>query len=86
MKKYLWIALAVIAVAALVLLLVLPRGGKAEGPKTEFLTEEGLPLDTGSSGGNAGAGQTGPAPEASPNIDPGTGMELEQDELPIATP
>lgn len=89
MKKSLWIFLAVLAIAAVLLLIFLPRLGAAEDTKTqqpEPLTEEGLPLDTNPAGTSSETQTADAQQEAAPNIDPGTGMELEEDELPIATP
>lgn len=50
-----------------------------------------LPMDTSSSGTVTGTGEIQPAPsgeqeEAAPATDPATGMELDEDELPLDTP
>lgn len=85
--KLLTVLLAVLAVAAILLVLLLPRAGEAkkDDPAAEvILNNEGLPLDTSAS--TTAAGSVGTDTESSPNIDPGTGMELEDDELPILTP
>ncbi len=61
-----------------------------ELPDEEILDEEGLPLDTGagtaSASTDAASLDTGAEEETEPNIDPDTGMEREEDELPILTP
>ncbi len=89
MKKIIWIILAVLALAAVLLLVFLPQAGAGKDTKAQEsapLTEEGLPLDTNPSGTSAETQSTDDEQEPAPNIDPGTGMELEEDELPIATP
>ena len=84
--------LVILAAVAVVLAIVLPHAGEAKDAQTAESAQEqaeDLPLDTSfvvSDSQSEIADQTDPAPEASPNIDPGTGMELEEDELPIMTP
>jgi len=89
MKKIIWIILAVLALAAVLLLVFLPHGGAGKDTKAQEpvpLTEEGLPLDTDPAGTSAENQSADAEQEAEPNIDPGTGIELDEDELPIATP
>ena len=86
-KRFLWVLVALIAIAAIVLVIVLPRGAqeKKADPVLETAgNDESLPLDTGAA--KAPSGESGEDTESAPNIDPGTGMELEEDELPILTP
>ena len=97
--------MALIAVAAVILLTVLLRGGgsgdskTADEPKTaETGNEEtdmdlDIPIDsTPMSSGSVSAPSEGedppaePTVEPTPNIDPVTGIELDEDELPIIAP
>ena len=89
MKKTIWIILAVLALAAVLLLVFLPRAGAGKDAKAQEpapLAEDGLPVDTAPADASAESQSGDAEQEAEPNIDPGTGMELEEDELPIATP
>lgn len=78
------VLLALIAVVALILMIALLRGCQQDTQTPEATVDPELPMDTSP----LEPGQTGTAVpdatgESKPNIDPETGMELEQDELPI---
>ena len=73
MKKYRWLLLALIAVVAIILMIALlggPNEEKSDKSDSYSVDAEELKEED----------------EYVPNIDPGTGMELEEDELPIMTP
>ena len=73
MKKYRWLLLALIAVVAVILMIALLGGHNEEKSNTS----DSYSVD---------AEELKEEDEYVPNIDPGTGMELEEDELPIMTP
>ena len=96
MKKGLvWALLALLVVVAVVLTIALPkRAGldrDASRPRAlsrQLLDEGELPLDSFPHDDAAALSDSAEQEdeELVPNIDPGTGMELEENELPIMTP
>ena len=98
MKKSRWILLALVIVAAVIVLAALLRScGKNEqtgeqGAYSAGAEENGddlgLPMDDSSASGDASALSDGDqaAGDSASNVDPLTGLELEEDELPIIAP
>ncbi len=83
-KRTKWVLLALIAIVAIILVVALLRGCQQDpGKNTD---PDVLPLDDSPL---ASAEQSEDAEEAveaaQPNIDPESGIELEEDELPIIT-
>ena len=71
--KHRWLLLALIAVVAIILMIALlggPNEEKSDKSDSYSVDAEELKEEN----------------ESVPNIDPNTGMELEEDELPIMTP
>ncbi len=78
------VLLALIAVVALILVIALLRGCQQDTQAPEATVDPELPMDTSAlTPGEAGSTAAGETGESKPNIDPETGMELEEDELPI---
>ena len=96
MKKGLvWALLALLVVVAVVLTIALPKraglGQDVSRPRdlSQQLLDEGeRPLDSFAHDDAAALSDSAEQEdeELVPNIDPGTGMELEENELPIMTP
>ena len=74
------VLLALIAVVALILVIALLRGCQQDSAPVD----PELPMDTSPLiPGEPSAAEPSEEGEKQPNIDPETGMELEEDELPI---
>ena len=85
-KRTKWVLLALIAVVAIILVVALLRGCQQDADKVGDPEPGELPLDD-SPLTPVDSFEEDEAPEESPkpNIDPESGIELEEDELPIIT-
>ena len=85
-KRTKWVLLALIAVVAIILVVALLRGCQQDADNVGEPESGELPLDD-SPLSHADSYEEDESPEGSPkpNIDPESGIELEEDELPIIT-
>ena len=78
------VLLALIAVVAIILVIALLRGCQQDTHAPEATVDPELPMDTSPLvPGEPSVIEPSEEGENLPNIDPETGMELEEDELPI---
>lgn len=80
------VLLALIAVVALILVIALLRGCQQGTGAPDATVDPEMPMDTSTlQPGEASWTEPAESGEAQPNIDPESGIELEEDELPIVT-